>query len=169
MPTIDRARLDAAYRTALNALLKERHPDGYWVGELSSSALSTATAIMALHLVSPLPLGTRGGGEGRSHAELIASGLQWLIDHQNPDGGWGDTTKSHSNISTTMLCRAAFYLTSPARSASKGSPLLALRAGDEALRRARHGSSSVMATRRSNSPKRCGPVTARTAPSRRRS
>jgi squalene-hopene/tetraprenyl-beta-curcumene cyclase len=112
-PPRDRARLDAAYRTALDALLKERHPDGYWVGELSSSALSTATAVMALHLTgSPLPPGERGGGEGRSHADLIDRGLAWLVAHQNADGGWGDTDKSFSNISTTMLCRAAFYLCS---------------------------------------------------------
>ena len=39
-----RERLEAAYQKALAALLAERHPDGYWVGELSTSALSTATA-----------------------------------------------------------------------------------------------------------------------------
>ena len=36
---------------------------------------------------------------------------QWLAEHQNADGGWGDTVKSFSNISTTMLCRAALRLT----------------------------------------------------------
>jgi squalene-hopene/tetraprenyl-beta-curcumene cyclase len=41
---------------------------------------------------------------------LIAGGLSWLAEHQNADGGWGDTVKSFSNISTTMLCRAAFRL-----------------------------------------------------------
>ncbi len=30
------------------------------------------------------------------------------FENQNPDGGWGDTTKSFSNISTTALCWAAF-------------------------------------------------------------
>src|SRR2546427_1345031 len=94
------ARLDAAYRTALDALLKERHPDGYWVGELSSSALATATAVMALSLIDQ-NLGAT------THAALIEKGLAWLAAHQNPDGGWGDTDKSFSNISTTMLCRAA--------------------------------------------------------------
>src|SRR5262249_39069193 len=43
---------------------------------------------------------------------LIAGGLRWLAVHQNADGGWGDTVKSFSNISTTMLCRAAFRLAS---------------------------------------------------------
>src|SRR5438876_473977 len=95
--TISRERLAAAYQTAKTALLAERHPDGYWVGELSSSALSTATAISALSRI--------GGPE-----PLIHRGLKWLAAHQNDDGGWGDTVKSFSNISTTMLCRAAFRL-----------------------------------------------------------
>jgi squalene-hopene/tetraprenyl-beta-curcumene cyclase len=97
------ARLEAAYQTAIAALLAERTPEGHWVGELSTSALSTATAVMALHLV-----GARGGAR---HDELVAGGLRWLAADQNADGGWGDTVKSLSNISTTMLCRAAFYLT----------------------------------------------------------
>src|SRR6266404_1262556 len=96
-------RLEAAYQTALAMLLKERTPDGHWVGELSTSALSTATAVMALHLVQ------KHGGA--SHQSLIDGGLAWLTAHQNDDGGWGDTTVSFSNISTTMLCRAAIYLT----------------------------------------------------------
>src|SRR5207244_2945707 len=29
--------------------------------------------------------------------------------YQNADGGWGDTDRSFSNISTTMLCHAVFH------------------------------------------------------------
>ena len=97
-------RLRAAYLTARDALLAERAPAGHWVGELSTSALSTATAVVALHLVNPF-----------EHRERIDAGLRWLADHQNADGGWGDTVKSFSNISTTMLCRAAFEITGAVR------------------------------------------------------
>ena len=45
---IDSERLQRAYFAARKALLDERTPDGHWVGELSSSALSTATACSAL-------------------------------------------------------------------------------------------------------------------------
>ena len=48
---------------------------------------------------------------GREFTQEIANGLKWLADHQNSDGGWGDTTKSLSNVSTTMLCRAVFHAT----------------------------------------------------------
>ena len=34
---------------------------------------------------------------------MITRGRVWLLDHQNDDGGWGDTTKSFTNISTTLL------------------------------------------------------------------
>ena len=47
---------------------------------------------MALHLANPF-----------EHREHIDAGVKWLVAHQNADGGWGDTVKSFSNISTTML------------------------------------------------------------------
>ncbi len=97
------SRLTQCYDAARSALLAERTTDGHWVGELSTSALSTATAVMALEMVQ-----RDGGGE---FSEWIAGGLKWLAKHQNPDGGWGDTTKSLSNISTTMLARAVFHAT----------------------------------------------------------
>lgn len=151
---ISPTRLEAAYQTALAALLKERHPDGYWVGELSTSALSTATAIMALHLVQKNESG-RTGSTPVNFADLIAGGLRWLAEHQNKDGGWGDTTKSFSNISTTMLCRAAFYLTgaekSPPETVNRAEEWLFTRHGNtpaqlaEAVR-ARYGKDRTFAT-----------------------
>jgi squalene-hopene/tetraprenyl-beta-curcumene cyclase len=98
-------RLRAAYRAAHDTLLAERTPAGHWVGELSSSALATATAVTALAVVA------RSAGRDPKHESLIDAGLRWLAEHQNPDGGWGDTVKSLSNISTTMLGRAAFHAT----------------------------------------------------------
>ena len=42
-------------------------------------------------------------------AHLVRA-VDWLIGRQNSDGGWGDTEKSYSNISTTMLVIAALTL-----------------------------------------------------------
>ncbi len=41
-------------------------------------------------------------------APLLSRGLDWLSRHVNPDGGWGDTDLSMSNLSTTALSWAAF-------------------------------------------------------------
>ena len=78
------------------ALLAERSPGGYWVGELSPSALSTATAVFTFKLSSK-----------PEFAPMIRGGIDWLVANQNADGGWGDTPISFSNISTTCLCWAA--------------------------------------------------------------
>ena len=86
-----------ALATATRALLDEVGPDGHWVGHLSASALSTATAVVALTTI-----------DRERHAALIQAGLRWLAANQNGDGGWGDTALSKSNISTTALCWAAF-------------------------------------------------------------
>ena len=121
---VDRERLAAAHQTARAQLLAERNSASYWTGELSSSPLSTATAISALVLAEQggtncgLPAYTPG--EEPSHvddifrgdlSEQIVQSLHWLADQQNDDGGWGDTDRSLSNIATTMLVQAAFHLT----------------------------------------------------------
>src|SRR5207253_368154 len=101
---IDLAELDESFNSVRERLLLERNASGHWSGELSSSALSTATAVFALHELSRLPLAsTRVGGLD----ELVKRGVQWLIANQNSDGGWGDTIRSISNISTTVLCWSA--------------------------------------------------------------
>ncbi|MFN8710909.1 MAG: prenyltransferase/squalene oxidase repeat-containing protein, partial [Planctomyces sp.] len=97
--------------------MNQRNENGHWTGELSTSALSTATAVMALLLVTqPLKVPLKDDGhtassdhiaEGRRR-KLVQGGLSWLAAHQNADGGWGDTTLSVSNISTTMLVHAVF-------------------------------------------------------------
>lgn len=102
MPDLD--RLKRAYATARQDLLAERTGNGHWVGELSSSALSTATAVSALSLVA------RPGHPHEPIGELVERGIQYLCRVQNTDGGWGDTDRSLSNIATTMLVRAAFHL-----------------------------------------------------------
>lgn len=90
------SQLSETFANARRTLLAERNAAGHWEGELSTSALSTATAAVALHTVDP-----------EKYADLIVGGIQWLIDHQNEDGGWGDTVLSKSNVSTTLLCWAA--------------------------------------------------------------
>lgn len=104
---IDLEQLRSAYQTARRDLLAQRVPGGHWVGYLSSSALSTATATSALSVVAG---GTTDDSRREACRQLAARGIDWLARCQNDDGGWGDTDKSFSNIATTMLVRAAFHL-----------------------------------------------------------
>ena len=105
----DRAAFEETLANARRRLLDARNSAGHWEGELSSSALSTATAVFALYQVVSGYEGDPAGFPLVSKAgRLIREGLGWLALNQNPDGGWGDTTRSLSNISTTALCWAAF-------------------------------------------------------------
>ncbi|MBI5773229.1 MAG: hypothetical protein HZA89_05730, partial [Verrucomicrobia bacterium] len=102
----DPQRLTAALASARQTLLAERNSSGHWCGELSSSALSTATAVTALAMVQRETAAAQF--EIRNLKSQIENGLAWLANHANADGGSGDTTRSLSNISTTALCWAAF-------------------------------------------------------------
>jgi len=93
---IDEAALERTLKALKKRLAQARRPGGCWQGRLSGSALATAVAVFALSLV-----------DKPKYASLIEKGIDWLIDNQNSDGGWGDTVRSISNISTTMLCFSA--------------------------------------------------------------
>ena len=93
-------------------LLSKRNEHGWWTGRLSTSALSTATAVMALHKAVAA---TKNETQKQRWQKLVDGGLKWLADHQNSDGGWGDTVLSISNISTTMLAHAVFRVSAAAQ------------------------------------------------------
>ncbi len=120
-------RIRSAYETAKAALLAEMISEPvaaddpvqklldapvsemrHWVGALSTSALSTATAVMAIEQMRRQYVSS-GQDVPEAWTRLIRGGASWLIAHQNPGGGWGDTVKSISNISTTMLCHAVLH------------------------------------------------------------
>ena len=85
---------------AVERLLTSRTPAGHWTGQLSSSALSTATAVNALRLADAAAAAT---GRPPQFGSLIRRGCDWLAATQLPDGSWGDTTISQGNLSTTLL------------------------------------------------------------------
>jgi squalene-hopene/tetraprenyl-beta-curcumene cyclase len=91
-----KTRVEAALKKVTSLLLAEANSAGHWTGELSSSALSTAVATIAL--------------DRMGEKNFIQPGLRWLAENQNADGGWGDTIRSQSNLSTTALVWAAFSL-----------------------------------------------------------
>jgi squalene-hopene/tetraprenyl-beta-curcumene cyclase len=94
----DDDRLDHAIRELTARLLERRAAADHWDGRLSSSSLSTATAVLALHIAAG-----NGFSGGERLRPFVESGTNWLLRHQNNDGGWGDTDRSRSNISTTAI------------------------------------------------------------------
>jgi hypothetical protein len=98
-------RLNEAFLSVRKELLDQRGTAPHWTGQLSTSALSTATAISALSLIRKQSVGSDS-----PLTPLISRAAQWLYHHQNPDGGFGDTDRSHSNIATTLLVIAAWKL-----------------------------------------------------------
>src|SRR5215469_14179883 len=94
-----RERIKNAYQTAKAELLRHRSDQGFWTGELSASALSTATAVSALSIYQKAK-------PNEQISELIQKSVNYLVSTQNPDGGWGDTVKSFSNIATTYLVKS---------------------------------------------------------------
>lgn len=73
-------------------LLSEFTPARPWRGTLSSSAIATAIAVFTLR--------TAGHDHDRRAME---AGLDWLRRTRNPDGGWGDSPESPSNLTATLL------------------------------------------------------------------
>jgi squalene-hopene/tetraprenyl-beta-curcumene cyclase len=108
----DLSRLDQAISALSDRLRDRRIGAGHWDGHLASSPLSTATAILALHLASA------NGSAGERLADAVQAGRRWLDAHQNADGGWGDTDRSRSNISTTAIVWAALSKLSASQPAS---------------------------------------------------
>ncbi len=127
------------------ALISERVA-GHWIGELSASALSTATAISAYSFYLQA---NRVPADLRQTLELqIAAGINWLGAEQNTDGGWGDTRLSYSNISTSMLVVAALTAAGKAdefaSQIARAQSLIASQGGIPGLR-ARYGKDKTFA------------------------
>ncbi|MCX7591013.1 MAG: squalene--hopene cyclase, partial [Kiritimatiellae bacterium] len=101
-------RLKLALLNTEDRLLSEVNASGYWEGELSSSALATAVAVIALGLAAR-----------ERHEEVIRRGIEWLCSHVNPDGGWGDSPESPSNVSTTLLGWCALAMSGGARDGNR--------------------------------------------------
>jgi squalene-hopene/tetraprenyl-beta-curcumene cyclase len=105
-------RTQAAWTKVVAHMDGMRCSRGHWKGHLSSSALSTATAISAysLFLKNNPAIDENPIDVNNVLQTQLDAGLDWLGNNQNADGGWGDTQLNYSNISTTMLVVSAIHL-----------------------------------------------------------
>lgn len=97
-----RVNIQEALAKVEKKLITELDSSGVWHGELSGSALSTAVAVFALWRL-----------DSEKHQKPISDGVLWLRKNGNNDGGWGYTTLSKSNLSTTLLVWSALSATNP--------------------------------------------------------
>jgi squalene-hopene/tetraprenyl-beta-curcumene cyclase len=109
--SVDFQAVERTLSESVRLLLSRCAPGGHWEGRLADSALSTATACFALALAG------EADGSG-AYQERVRRGLRWLAEHQNGDGGWGDTVLSPSNISTTALAWSALSRATPSESSA---------------------------------------------------
>ncbi len=111
-------RIEQAFQRLRSDLADSKGSSNHWTGALSTSALSTATAVSALSICRDqfrknawsIHDGDSDGYGPRRWDELIEEGSEWLSRAQNSDGGFGDTDRSLSNIATTLLVLAAWQL-----------------------------------------------------------
>src|SRR5881397_248119 len=69
-------RVSAAIAAARNYLFSEQHEEGYWCGELEADT-SLESDYILLHTL--LGTGTQ---------ERFQKAANWILRHQNEDGGW---------------------------------------------------------------------------------
>lgn len=90
---------------AMERLMKSRSVDacqqdkgGMWNGELSSSAISTSVSVFALQRI-----------DEERYKRQIEAGVRWLHETMKPDGSWGDSVESPSNMTATLLTYVSLY------------------------------------------------------------
>lgn len=91
-------QINEMIRVVAERLLQQRRPQGIWRGFLSSSAISTSVAIFALYQIDP-----------DKYEPYIRKGANWLKKTMRPDGSWGDSEESPSNMTATLLSYAALH------------------------------------------------------------
>ena len=80
---------DERVNRAIAYLIREQEPDGSWFGRWGVNYIyGTSGVVAALSLVAP-----------NRCQQQIERGANWLVNCQNPDGGWGETCASYNDPS----------------------------------------------------------------------
>ncbi len=92
-------RVAVAVDGAREFLFSQQHSDGYWCGELEADTTLESDYVL-LHTL----LGT-------GNQERFQKCCNWILRHQNEDGGWGIYVDGPSNISASVKAYFALKLT----------------------------------------------------------
>src|SRR6516165_5987030 len=93
------SRVAASVDAARKFLFSQQHEDGYWCGELEADTTLESDYIL-LHTL----LGT-------SNQERFQKCANYILQHQNEDGGWSIYAGGPSNISACVKAYFALKLT----------------------------------------------------------
>ena len=83
-------RVSAAIAAARKYLFSQQHEEGYWCGELEADTTLESDYIL-LHTL----LGT-------GNPQRFEKAAQWILRHQNDDGGWSIYNGGPSNLSASV-------------------------------------------------------------------
>ena len=92
------SRVAAAVDGARRFLFSQQHEEGHWCGELEADTTLESDYIL-LHTL----LGT-------GHPERFQKCCNWILRHQNEDGGWGIYVDGPSNVSASVKAYSALKL-----------------------------------------------------------
>jgi len=81
------SRVAAAIDGARQFLFSEQHEDGYWCGELAADSTLESDYIL-LHVLM-----------GTGHPQRLQKAANYVLQHQNEDGGWSIYEGGPSNVS----------------------------------------------------------------------
>ncbi len=93
------SRVAAAIDGARNWLLSQQHEDGYWCGELEADSTLESDYILMHTLL------------GTSNQERFQKCANYILRHQNEDGGWPIFNGGPSNISASVKAYFSLKLT----------------------------------------------------------
>ena len=95
---MNKEQLREIHADAYARLMNSRSEDGMWRGRLSSSAISTSVSVFALQRI-----------DADKYGKQIDDGVRWLNSTMKPDGSWGDTVESPSNMTATLLTYVSLH------------------------------------------------------------
>ena len=95
-PAVQSDRLDSAIRGAMDWLVREQEPEGFWVGMLESNCCMEAQWILAMHFL------------GVKDDPKTPGVIRAILREQRPDGSWEVYHQAPmGDINTTVECYAA--------------------------------------------------------------
>jgi len=84
------SRVGAAISAARRYLFSQQHEDGYWCGELEADTTLESDYILLHSLL------------GTGDRERFQKAANWILRHQNEDGGWSIYAAGPSNVSASV-------------------------------------------------------------------